>query len=306
MFDDPSRTKTTVTSAHKTMTCVAQEHPLVYRDEFSSIEDYCLYLMHVRAYSEALTRVSDKDVLDLGCNNGYGTALLAQKARKVIGLDLSSSAIVDAQRRFSRDNLDFICYDGARLPFSDRSFSAVISFQVIEHIADVELYLSEIRRVLTPDGFVMFTTPNAGIRLDPGMTPWNEFHVTEFRPNQLKAILRSYFSEVTVFGLFADYELYQVEYRRCQTALAFARERAFEQKRRNGLGQLSVWDYLKMTQWRLRNRLKRDPISSSEKTVKPVSSETVKFRSDDYYYSSKKLTRALDLMAICRFSDLTS
>ena len=85
-------------------------------------------------------------------------------------------------------------------------------------------YLNEIRRVLKPGGIVAFTTPNANIRLDPGMKPWNRFHVQEFTARQLETLLRPVFAEVKVRGLFADDEIYQTEFNRCQRALRQARQ----------------------------------------------------------------------------------
>jgi SAM-dependent methyltransferase len=47
--------------------------------------------------------------------------------------------------------------DGARLPFADRSFDFVTGFMSLMDVADPEASLSEISRVLQPDGFVQFS-----------------------------------------------------------------------------------------------------------------------------------------------------
>jgi hypothetical protein len=86
-------------------------------------------------------------------------------------------------------------------------------------------YLQEIRRVVKPGGRVLFTTPNRLIRLDPGMKPWNSFHVREYAASELAAVLREVFPHTTVKGLMAHPNLYDVEYQRCQRSLQGSRKR---------------------------------------------------------------------------------
>jgi 2-polyprenyl-3-methyl-5-hydroxy-6-metoxy-1,4-benzoquinol methylase len=46
------------------------------------------------------------------------------------------------------------------LPFPDEYFDVVVSNHVIEHVSDQQLHLSEIARVLKPNGVVYLATPN--------------------------------------------------------------------------------------------------------------------------------------------------
>lgn len=203
----------------------SQEHPLA-RDTFRSVEEYCLHLVHTKAYAHAAHFAEDRVVLDLGCNNGYGTNMLAKRARRAVGIDLSKPAIDAARETYADSKCEFRVVDGTRLPFADRTFGMVTSFQVIEHVVDVETYLSEIRRVLEDGGLAIFTTPNRKIRLDPGMKPWNEFHVREYSADEFGAVLDRAFPEVAVQGLFACPEIAEVEYGRLERAKDAARRRA--------------------------------------------------------------------------------
>ncbi len=203
----------------------SQEHPLA-RETFQSGEDYCLNLIHTKAYAHAAEFAEDRVVLDLGCNNGYGTNMLAKRARRAVGIDISKPAIDAARETYADSICEFRVVDGKRLPFADRTFGMVTSFQVIEHVVDVESYLSEIRRVLEDGGLAIFTTPNRKIRLDPGMKPWNEFHVREYSADEFGAVLDKAFPEVAVQGLFACREIAEVEYGRLARAKDAARRRA--------------------------------------------------------------------------------
>lgn len=201
----------------------AEEHPLVAADDPASLAEHCLALIHRKAYETAAGLAAGKAVLDLGCNHGYGTALLARNAGSIVGLDVSPRALEAARQR--HPGLDFRLYEGGRLPFPDRTFDLVTSFQVIEHVVEVNAYLAEISRVLRPEGVAIFTTPNAAIRIDPGMRPWNRFHVREYTAAELGAALGAAFPKVAVHGLFGSPELQAIELGRCAKAREIQRVR---------------------------------------------------------------------------------
>lgn len=96
--------------------------------------------------------------LDLGCGDGRFTALIAQTGATAIGADIAEAAL--ARARAQHPELDFrlIAIHGP-LPFEDNAVDLVWASEVIEHIADTARWLSEIRRVLTPRGRLLLTTP---------------------------------------------------------------------------------------------------------------------------------------------------
>jgi SAM-dependent methyltransferase len=260
--------------------------------------------MHLKSYEEAATLSEGKAVLDLGCNNGYGTTVISRVCDRVVGLDVSPTAIADAREQYGNRGIDFRLFDGQSIPFPDDSFDVVVTFQVVEHIENTATYLSEIARVLRPNGVALFTTPNAAIRLDPGMKPWNHFHVREYLVEELSTLLRATFSGVSVKGLFAVEDLYRTEFERCQKALTNARKRAPPQP-------VPFW-------WRA-----RDTAASWTKAVLPravvdlirsrnagvtahASTRTLdqevinRYSTQDFFYREEDLDRALDLIAVCR------
>jgi SAM-dependent methyltransferase len=277
----------------------ADHHPLVFNGRFGSLAEYCLHLVHQKAYEEAALLAAGRTVLDLGCNNGYGSAVLGQVCRQVTALDVSPTAIQDAQARFGDRGIDFRVYDGRKIPFDDLSFDLVVSFQVIEHLEDTGPYLTEIARVLRPSGVALFTTPNAAIRLDRDMKPWNEFHVREYRAAELAESLKPVFAEVDIRGLFATEELYQTEYARCQSALQTARNR--HSSPRKSLAEQGRDELIRLTKailpsWAL------DYLRARHTVIPPELDPAIvqKYSTGDFFYKSDNLDEALDLMAICR------
>jgi ubiquinone/menaquinone biosynthesis C-methylase UbiE len=293
-------------SEQETLNFQGEEHPLMDIDQFFSLEDYCLRLMHLKAYEEVVKRAGDKTVLEIGCNTGYGTKLVSNVCRKIIGVDLSLKALRVASTRYAAANIDYLLIDGLTLPFADGSFDLVISFQVIEHISNYKTYLSELKRVLSPDGVVVFTTPNARVRLDPGMKPWNEFHVREFVADELGELLRDWFGQVEIRGLSASEEVYNVEYTRVQKRLSEARRNAgallppyYELRSKIIDGAKSLLPDSAVEQIRKMVRARRADGGSQAEPKRLDSSILEKYSTSDFFYRKDNLDSVLDLMAIC-------
>jgi 2-polyprenyl-3-methyl-5-hydroxy-6-metoxy-1,4-benzoquinol methylase len=75
----------------------------------------------------------------------------------------------------------------APLPFGDGEFDLVLCAETIEHVRDVQLFLSEIRRVLRPGGTLALTTP-AHLPVGPRPHPLSP-HLRLFTRRSLKALL---------------------------------------------------------------------------------------------------------------------
>jgi 2-polyprenyl-3-methyl-5-hydroxy-6-metoxy-1,4-benzoquinol methylase len=96
-------------------------------------------------------------VLDLGSGDGTFTAELSRAGARAVGVDVAEAALKRA--RAAHPGLDFRLapIDG---PLPDCEFEVVWSSEVIEHVADTARWLSEVRRVLSPRGTLLLTTPN--------------------------------------------------------------------------------------------------------------------------------------------------
>jgi SAM-dependent methyltransferase len=130
-------------------------------------------------------------VLDLGCGSGSGTALLAESAKRAVGVD--RVAPDPASRRGAAV---FCRCDLAALPLCPRSFDVVASFQVIEHLRDPAPYLRAISELLAERGIALLSTPNR--QLSDGVNP---YHVREYRGAELRELLAGHFAEVELYGV---------------------------------------------------------------------------------------------------------
>jgi O-antigen biosynthesis protein len=99
------------------------------------------------------------DALDLGCGDGRLTAGL--RAERIVAADVSAVALERARRRLLAAKVVQVEPD-APLPLPDSAFDLVLCAETLEHVRDVQLLLSEARRVLRPDGTLAVTTPAHG------------------------------------------------------------------------------------------------------------------------------------------------
>ena len=93
------------------------------------IEHYHRYL-----FARALAR--GVDVLDVASGEGYGSALLAQIARSVVGVEYSAPTVRSAGANFPRENLHFLQGDARSLPLADDCVDLAVSFETIEHFVN--------------------------------------------------------------------------------------------------------------------------------------------------------------------------
>jgi len=154
---------------------------------------------HWHRYAWAAQLVAGKVVLDAACGEGYGAHLLSATADRVIGVDLSSESIEHARARYPHERLTFHCANCLSLPLEDRSVDVVVSFETLEHLAEHEELLTEFRRVLRPDGFLILSSPDRKTYSDE--TGYNNpFHVRELYREEFEQLLQRHFAAHRLFG----------------------------------------------------------------------------------------------------------
>lgn len=111
----------------------------------------------IRMYAHTLGPagpVAGRDVLEVGCGRGGGSAWIArtQGARSVTGVDLSSRAIALCRRLHCAPNLAFRRGDAEKLPFPTASFDVVVNVESCHHYPSLSTFFNEVQRVLRPGG----------------------------------------------------------------------------------------------------------------------------------------------------------
>jgi 2-polyprenyl-3-methyl-5-hydroxy-6-metoxy-1,4-benzoquinol methylase len=168
----------------------------VYTTEITSAHissDNPLHQRLLKAYHVAVPYITG-DLLELGCGEGRGVQLLAPMASSYLALD----KIAEVINRLATQYPDFQFKQAVFPPIdlADAQFDTIVSFQVIEHIQQDELFLKEIARLLKPGGKALISTPN--IKMTLSRNPW---HIREYTADQLAEICEKYFSKVEMMGI---------------------------------------------------------------------------------------------------------
>jgi len=125
-------------------------------------EDYAEFLANwdsafYAKYTDTLMTGEKGDrVLDVGCGAGQVVGALTDAGYEAYGVDVSEPNIERAKKFSDRCEM----YDGKHLPFPDEHFASVGALNVLEHVEEPEQFITELVRVVRPEGTVLISSPN--------------------------------------------------------------------------------------------------------------------------------------------------
>ena len=100
----------------------------------------------------------DSKILEIGCGIGTIVSVLSSQGYDITGMDISREAIAYGLKKYGDIKLQ--AQPAEALSYENESFDIVLSFDLFEHIAQVDRHVSEVWRVLRPGGYYLFQTPN--------------------------------------------------------------------------------------------------------------------------------------------------
>jgi 2-polyprenyl-3-methyl-5-hydroxy-6-metoxy-1,4-benzoquinol methylase len=220
------------------------------------------------------------DVLEVGCGEGRGIDLILPNSNTFTAVDKIESAL--AKLRLKYPSGKFIAMNIPPLgELKTNAYDVLITFQVIEHIEDDELFLKELHRVLKPGGVALVTTPNRKMSLT--RNPW---HVREYLADELKKRAQKYFNEVEMKGITGN-----------DKVMAYYQENKKSVQRITRLDILNL-QYRLPASWlripyELMNRWNRNKLQHQDQGL-------VKDIHHSDYLETDHADEALDLFMICR------
>jgi 2-polyprenyl-3-methyl-5-hydroxy-6-metoxy-1,4-benzoquinol methylase len=116
-----------------------------------------------RAIVARITRDAPERILDWGCGWGQITHMLREQGLDATAFDYRPEAPREGIQPLQRypEIEAYISHNPVSLPFEDSSFDAVLSLGVLEHVADPDMSLEELNRVLEPGGTLyVYKLPN--------------------------------------------------------------------------------------------------------------------------------------------------
>lgn len=128
-------------------------------------------------------------ILDVGCGSQPFRTLLHVEKTKYTGLDF-----IDAKSKFGYQNSDTVYYNGEVFPFEDSVFDNVLCTETLEHIASPSWFISEISRVLKPNGTLIMTIPFAA--------RWHfiPFDYFRYTPSSINSLLANSYRNIHIYA----------------------------------------------------------------------------------------------------------
>jgi len=160
------------------------------------------YRRHLAVYEWIAARVGGLRVIDMACGEGYGAAVLAQEASRVVGVDANPEVFEHARLRYAEPNLSFARAMVER--YGEPAASDVVTFlQTIEHVPSPQSVLRHFKTLLAPGGVAYISTPNvltlAPVGAEKSGNPW---HLKEYRAHEFRGVCESVFESVELCGVY--------------------------------------------------------------------------------------------------------
>ena len=140
-----------------------------------------------------------RTLLDIGCADGRFVYSAAARGIDAVGIDFSPRLVNDGNRRYGGDRLTRATLD-EHLAASDRRYDVTTIFEVIEHVEDPLLLLTDAVRATRPGGHVIVSTPNRrGRPRVPRTLDSPPHHLSRWTPRALRsAAERAGLTEVAI------------------------------------------------------------------------------------------------------------
>ncbi|GMW02807.1 MAG: fatty-acid O-methyltransferase [Candidatus Hydrogenedentota bacterium] len=115
--------------------------------------------IHLYHRTAALGSPQDKDVLEVGCGRGGGSAhiMRAFQPRSMTAIDLCASGIDFCRRHFASSGVRYLTGDAESIPLPDAAFDLVINVESSHCYPKLDRFLAEVHRVLRPGGLFCYT-----------------------------------------------------------------------------------------------------------------------------------------------------
>jgi SAM-dependent methyltransferase len=164
-------------------------------------EENYWFRRHLAVYRWIAARCSGRRVVDMACGEGYGSAVLAERAASVVGVDANPETFEHARLKYTGPNLSF---ERALVERYDEGapYDAIVFLQTIEHVERPRDLLERFATLLAPGGVAYVSTPNRLTLAPPGASrsdnPW---HLREYDPDEYRELVAGCFRSVELLGV---------------------------------------------------------------------------------------------------------
>lgn len=115
---------------------------------------------------DTLTPFQGLEFVDIGCGGGLLSEPMARMGARVTGIDAAPRNIEVAKIHGQQSDLtiDYQHITAENLVKTGKTYDVVLALEIIEHVADVDLFLKSLRQLVKPGGLVICSTLNRTLR----------------------------------------------------------------------------------------------------------------------------------------------
>ena len=175
------------------------------RRDFDKRTDFGNFESNLTFLNETGILNKGKKYLEIGSGTGRMLNFFHEKAYDIMGVEMNW-AYIEKSREIYGD-IPISKVKSVMLPFEDKTFDIVMSFDVFEHIPDSDTHLKEVNRVLKDNGYYVLQTPNKYTNAVFETIRWKSF--TKWKEDHCS--LHSYWGILERFGRCGfDVEFYEI------------------------------------------------------------------------------------------------
>lgn len=154
---------------------------------------------HIYRYLFALREVQDGEtVLDAACGVGYGTAMLAERACEVIGIDNSREAIDYAEKHYHKPNIIYLLKDLDMEDISKLSVHVSVCLETLEHLKRPQDFLETLKKITSRA--IVLSTPIVPTKHE------NQYHLHDWTQQDIERMMFPWpvktFERQGIYGLW--------------------------------------------------------------------------------------------------------
>lgn len=156
-------------------------------------------------------------ILDLGCGNGQNAIKAAKKVKKIVACDNDLDLINLGEIQADSQKIKNIKFEIAnleeKLKYKNNSFDKITFLDVLEHLQKRDQVLSEIKRILKPEGLLFIGVPNSQtswkkLQRSAGICSYSDQdHKIEFSESSIKKLLKRHKFKIMHFG-YGKYDIF--------------------------------------------------------------------------------------------------
>jgi 2-polyprenyl-3-methyl-5-hydroxy-6-metoxy-1,4-benzoquinol methylase len=138
------------------------------------------------------------EIMDIACGTGYGTRMLSDYCKTIVGIDINKDTIDYAVENYGGENREY--HQGSILEIKGQ-YDIIVCYETIEHINKEEgvLAVKNLKECLKPNGILFISTPKK-LPTEELSSGRAEFHKFEYTYEDFKVLLSTFFERPIIFS----------------------------------------------------------------------------------------------------------